>query len=166
MVVRLSWLNRTIPLFRASTPSAASYRCRQVAGTVKNQKPFYFYHSKCVWFCLIRTCFCLNHPCWLLLPRAQANTVFLSAQGCTERFVTSPEEVMDVIDEGKANRHVAVTSESRTWSCSFPTLTLLSSPLLPRSTTLTISKVQRWAARVAAMPRERTQRPECAASEG
>ncbi|EPY78805.1 kinesin heavy chain isoform 5C [Camelus ferus] len=30
-------------------------------------------------------------------------------QGCTERFVSSPEEVMDVIDEGKANRHVAVT---------------------------------------------------------
>lgn len=33
-------------------------------------------------------------------------------QGCTERFVSSPDEVMDVIDEGKANRHVAVTSES------------------------------------------------------
>uniref|UniRef100_A0A665TAU6 Kinesin-like protein n=1 Tax=Echeneis naucrates TaxID=173247 RepID=A0A665TAU6_ECHNA len=32
------------------------------------------------------------------------------AKGCTERFVTSPEEVMDVIDEGKANRHVAVTN--------------------------------------------------------
>lgn len=32
-------------------------------------------------------------------------------QGCTERFVSSPEEVMDVIDEGKANRHVAVTSK-------------------------------------------------------
>ena len=37
-------------------------------------------------------------------------------KGCTERFVTSPEEVMDVIDEGKANRHVAVTSESLSWS--------------------------------------------------
>nr|XP_054593645.1 kinesin heavy chain-like [Nothobranchius furzeri] len=31
-------------------------------------------------------------------------------KGCTERFVSSPEEVMDVIDEGKSNRHVAVTS--------------------------------------------------------
>uniref|UniRef100_A0A6Q2YUN3 Kinesin-like protein n=1 Tax=Esox lucius TaxID=8010 RepID=A0A6Q2YUN3_ESOLU len=31
-------------------------------------------------------------------------------QGCTERFVSSPEEVMDVIDEGKSNRHVAVTN--------------------------------------------------------
>ncbi|XP_056885421.1 kinesin heavy chain isoform X1 [Takifugu flavidus] len=31
-------------------------------------------------------------------------------KGCTERFVTSPEEVMDVIDEGKVNRHVAVTN--------------------------------------------------------
>ena len=33
-------------------------------------------------------------------------------QGATERFVSSPEEVMEVIDEGKANRHVAVTSMS------------------------------------------------------
>ncbi|KAK5602644.1 Kinesin-1 heavy chain [Crenichthys baileyi] len=32
-------------------------------------------------------------------------------KGCTERFVCSPEEVMDAIDEGKSNRHVAVTSE-------------------------------------------------------
>ncbi|XP_052004747.1 kinesin heavy chain-like isoform X2 [Xyrauchen texanus] len=31
-------------------------------------------------------------------------------KGCTERFVSSPEDVMDVIDEGKANRHVAVTN--------------------------------------------------------
>uniref|UniRef100_UPI00358F7BC2 kinesin heavy chain-like n=1 Tax=Myxine glutinosa TaxID=7769 RepID=UPI00358F7BC2 len=31
-------------------------------------------------------------------------------KGCTERFVSSPEEVMDVIDEGKLNRHVAVTN--------------------------------------------------------
>uniref|UniRef100_A0A452EQE4 Kinesin family member 5A n=1 Tax=Capra hircus TaxID=9925 RepID=A0A452EQE4_CAPHI len=32
-------------------------------------------------------------------------------KGCTERFVSSPEEILDVIDEGKSNRHVAVTSE-------------------------------------------------------
>uniref|UniRef100_A0A673G626 Kinesin family member 5A, b n=1 Tax=Sinocyclocheilus rhinocerous TaxID=307959 RepID=A0A673G626_9TELE len=32
-------------------------------------------------------------------------------KGCTERFVSSPEEVMDVIDEGKSNRHVAVTMQ-------------------------------------------------------
>ncbi|XP_051564191.1 kinesin heavy chain isoform X1 [Myxocyprinus asiaticus] len=31
-------------------------------------------------------------------------------KGCTERFVSSPEDVMDVIDDGKANRHVAVTN--------------------------------------------------------
>ncbi|CAH8542136.1 unnamed protein product [Schistosoma rodhaini] len=31
-------------------------------------------------------------------------------KGATERFVSSPEEVFDVIDEGKANRHVAVTN--------------------------------------------------------
>lgn len=40
-----------------------------------------------------------------------AVTVLPVLQGCTERFVSSPDEVMDVIDEGKANRHVAVTSE-------------------------------------------------------
>ena len=33
-------------------------------------------------------------------------------QGATERFVSSPEEVLEVIEEGKSNRHVAVTSES------------------------------------------------------
>ncbi|KAK3750416.1 hypothetical protein QZH41_016980 [Actinostola sp. cb2023] len=31
-------------------------------------------------------------------------------KGATERFVSSPEEVMEIIDEGKANRHVAVTN--------------------------------------------------------
>uniref|UniRef100_A0AAQ4PCU0 Kinesin-like protein n=1 Tax=Gasterosteus aculeatus aculeatus TaxID=481459 RepID=A0AAQ4PCU0_GASAC len=31
-------------------------------------------------------------------------------KGCTERFVSSPEEVMDAIDEGKNSRHVAVTN--------------------------------------------------------
>lgn len=43
---------------------------------------------------------------------ACSNPASASCQGCTERFVSSPDEVMDVIDEGKANRHVAVTSES------------------------------------------------------
>lgn len=32
-------------------------------------------------------------------------------KGATERFVTCPEEVMEVIDEGKSNRHIAVTSK-------------------------------------------------------
>jgi hypothetical protein len=36
-----------------------------------------------------------------------------SIKGATERFVSSPEEVMDVMEEGKANRHVAVTSMCR-----------------------------------------------------
>uniref|UniRef100_A0A8D2ZQ17 Kinesin-like protein n=1 Tax=Scophthalmus maximus TaxID=52904 RepID=A0A8D2ZQ17_SCOMX len=31
-------------------------------------------------------------------------------KGCTERFVCSPDEVMDAIDEGKNSRHVAVTN--------------------------------------------------------
>lgn len=32
-------------------------------------------------------------------------------KGATERFVSSPEEVFAVIEEGKANRHIAVTSK-------------------------------------------------------
>lgn len=32
-------------------------------------------------------------------------------KGATERFVSTPEEVFDVIDEGKVNRHVSVTSK-------------------------------------------------------
>jgi hypothetical protein len=32
-------------------------------------------------------------------------------KGATERFVSSPEEVFEVIEEGKSNRHIAVTSE-------------------------------------------------------
>ena len=47
-----------------------------------------------------------------LLSSALLSSPLLSSQGCTERFVSSPDEVMDVIDEGKSNRHVAVTSES------------------------------------------------------
>lgn len=31
-------------------------------------------------------------------------------KGATERFVTTPEEVFEVIDEGKSNRHIAVTN--------------------------------------------------------
>ena len=31
-------------------------------------------------------------------------------KGATERFVSSPEEVYEVLEEGKSNRHVAVTS--------------------------------------------------------
>ena len=33
-------------------------------------------------------------------------------KGATERFVSSPEEVLEVIEEGKSNRHVAVTSKT------------------------------------------------------
>ena len=38
--------------------------------------------------------------------------LILLLQGASERFVSSPEEVMEIIDEGKNNRHVAVTSRS------------------------------------------------------
>lgn len=32
-------------------------------------------------------------------------------KGATERFVANPDEVFEAIEEGKANRHVAVTSK-------------------------------------------------------
>lgn len=32
-------------------------------------------------------------------------------KGATERFVSSPEEVFEAIEEGKSNRHIAVTSK-------------------------------------------------------
>lgn len=32
-------------------------------------------------------------------------------KGATERFVSTPAEVFDIIDEGKVNRHVSVTSK-------------------------------------------------------
>ena len=35
----------------------------------------------------------------------------VSLQGVTERFVTTPEEVFEAIEEGKSNRQVAVTSK-------------------------------------------------------
>lgn len=31
-------------------------------------------------------------------------------KGATERFVTTPEEVYEIIEEGKSNRHIAVTN--------------------------------------------------------
>lgn len=32
-------------------------------------------------------------------------------KGATERFVSSPDEVFEAIEEGKSNRHIAVTSK-------------------------------------------------------
>ncbi|XP_060551339.1 kinesin heavy chain-like [Ruditapes philippinarum] len=39
-----------------------------------------------------------------------ADIIVIDQTGATERFVSSPEEVMETIDEGKSNRHVAVTN--------------------------------------------------------
>ena len=36
--------------------------------------------------------------------------VSLPPQGVTERFVATPEEVLQAIEEGKSNRHTSVTS--------------------------------------------------------
>uniref|UniRef100_A0AAQ5ZBP7 Kinesin-like protein n=1 Tax=Amphiprion ocellaris TaxID=80972 RepID=A0AAQ5ZBP7_AMPOC len=52
----------------------------------------------------------LGHVCLFMSAFVQLSITHGDVHGCTERFVTSPEEVMDVIDEGKANRHVAVTN--------------------------------------------------------
>lgn len=37
-------------------------------------------------------------------------------KGATERFVSSPEEVFEVIEEGKSNRHIAVTSKTKKYN--------------------------------------------------
>ena len=59
--------------------------------------------SVCFWLCYIPLiCMCIV-------------TVF--SQGATERFVSSPEEVLEVIEEGKSNRHVAVTSGRKFETC-------------------------------------------------
>lgn len=62
-------------------------------------------------------CVYLGYICSFLFLGMNEYLCFVFNKGCTERFVTSPEEVMDVIDEGKVNRHVAVTSESHFWFC-------------------------------------------------
>ena len=36
--------------------------------------------------------------------------VFFCFQGVTERFVSSPDEVFEIMEEGKNNRHIAVTN--------------------------------------------------------
>lgn len=38
-------------------------------------------------------------------------------KGATERFVTTPDDVFEVISEGKSNRHIAVTSKLNRISC-------------------------------------------------
>ena len=63
-----------------------------------------------------RACFCVwSHGvaacCFTSLIFPSFFLFSFALQGCTERFVSSPEEVMEVIDEGKSNRHVAVTSK-------------------------------------------------------
>uniref|UniRef100_A0A8C4E5F6 Kinesin-like protein n=1 Tax=Dicentrarchus labrax TaxID=13489 RepID=A0A8C4E5F6_DICLA len=75
------------------------------------------FHIKVMILCVDKdpadSCFSVkDEPC-LSVPQYQYCSTLLmciSCQGCTERFVSSPDEVMDVIDEGKANRHVAVTN--------------------------------------------------------
>ena len=58
--------------------------------------------------------FDLQH-CWNFTSESRncIPVIYILLQGASERFVSSPEEVMEVIDEGKANRHVAVTSKSK-----------------------------------------------------
>uniref|UniRef100_A0A8D2Q874 Kinesin-like protein n=1 Tax=Varanus komodoensis TaxID=61221 RepID=A0A8D2Q874_VARKO len=54
--------------------------------------------------------FFLSNILPLLRSLLEVNDTIAFSQGCTERFVCSPDEVMDTIDEGKSNRHVAVTN--------------------------------------------------------
>ena len=56
------------------------------------------------------------HTCYLLASKVnlavhEDKDKVVYVKGATERFVSSPEEVFEVIEEGKSNRHVAVTSK-------------------------------------------------------
>lgn len=53
--------------------------------------------------------------------------------------MSSPEEVMEAIDEGKANRHVAVTSKSDEFYQSF---NLTSAAVLTRAVNSNLSQIQ------------------------
>ena len=68
------------------------------------------------------TCFCSaskvnlavhedkDHQVYVKVRLKKAQQLSNLVQGATERFVSSPEEVYEVLEEGKSNRHVAVTS--------------------------------------------------------
>ena len=66
-----------------------------------------------------------DHQVYVKVRLKKAQQLSNLVQGATERFVSSPEEVYEVLEEGKSNRHVAVTSSSR------PALTYTNS-FLPR----------------------------------
>lgn len=84
----------------------------------KNRVPYVKVCS--LWAVCFRTIFvCVASDAWYeSASHSSSLTLALLSlpQGCTERFVSSPDEVMDVIDEGKSNRHVAVTSESTSYN--------------------------------------------------
>lgn len=78
--------------------------------------PFLYFETfqlSAVLFTCIHSAFQRKGVIWLFVSVASSHSSdhFYVLQGCTERFVSSPEEVMEVIDEGKSNRHVAVTSK-------------------------------------------------------
>lgn len=47
---------------------------------------------------------------YIIFELIQIKLFYFNFKGATERFVSCPEEVMEVIDEGKSNRHIAVTN--------------------------------------------------------
>merc|ERR1719414_987156 len=69
------------------------------------------FHIKCSYFEIyLDKCRDLLDPSKVNLAVHEDKDRVVFVKGATERFVSSPEEVFEVIEEGKSNRHVAVTN--------------------------------------------------------
>merc|ERR1719340_566767 len=69
------------------------------------------FHIKCSYFEIyLDKCRDLLDPSKVNLAVHEDKDRVVYVKGATERFVSSPEEVLEVIEEGKSNRHVAVTN--------------------------------------------------------
>jgi len=69
------------------------------------------FHIKCSYFEIyLDKCRDLLDPSKVNLAVHEDKDRAVYVKGATERFVSSPEEVLEVIEEGKSNRHVAVTN--------------------------------------------------------
>jgi len=69
------------------------------------------FHIKCSYFEIyLDKCRDLLDPSKVNLAVHEDKDRAVYVKGATERFVSSPEEVLEVLEEGKSNRHVAVTN--------------------------------------------------------
>lgn len=114
-----------------------------------------------VWYSMSRSPQLIIVSLWSRPAAGLLDTAFpcdcVCPQGCTERFVCSPNEVMEAIEDGKNNRSVAVTSEFIHWAPSVwlglmgsTSLGLLTAARLPSAKTLCVRPTQqnKWCRKV------------------